>query len=635
MDHGNAPTLDSGTATLKAPAAELPGPLLEDLVRLDRYESGPMIGKGGMGEVRQCRDVRLNRNIALKTATTRNKAELSRFIREAQVQGQLEHPSIVPVYELGVGADGAPYFAMKRVRGDSLYDVLNRLAAGDADARARYGRRKLLQAFLSVCQAVDYAHVNGWLHRDLKPANVMLGDFGEVYVLDWGLARRIDARDEQEEKAGTQALAPIGLTTPGALMGTPGYMSPEQVLGQPADPRSDVYALGAILFEVLTYQMLAKGSTTIELLLNTRDGCDANARARAPHADVPPELEAICVKSTALKPSERYASVRELHDALDRVLAGERDLELRAGLAQRHAEEAKKASALAAADGGDELEHRKTALREVGLALALDPTYRPAMQTLVELMQKPPKKMPKEAQAELDETESHGVRSGSKSSFGAFGFVFLAMMALCATQAPQAAVWVSAALFGLSAAAAFRAGWVVKRPTSVTSLPALVFSNLAIASIFFIDGPLTILPAFAAVNTLSFRIALHQRWRRLVVGLGLAAVAVPLVGSWVGLLPESFRYVPDGLLLVPIGMPFDPMHTTLVLLFGFVGCIGIASLVVGRVRESHSELARARAMQAWNLSQLVPPEATPRANEPEPEAPRCAIEAIETAVGAR
>ncbi len=608
MDPGNAPTLQSGPATLRAPASELPGPQLEDLVRLDRYTAGPLIGKGGMGEVRDCHDVRLNRHIALKTATTRNKLELERFVREAQVQGQLEHPSIVPVYELGVGADGAPYFAMKRVRGDSLFDVLTRLASGDPDAKARYPRRKLLQAFQSVCQAVDYAHVNGWIHRDLKPANIMIGDFGEVYVLDWGLARRVDAKDE-ETAGGTLALQPIGLTTPGSLMGTPGYMSPEQVLGQPADKRSDVYALGAILFEVLTQQMLAKGSTTMELLLNTRDGCDARARMRAPSADVPPELEAICLKATSRDPSARFSNVRELHDAVDRVLAGERDLELRASLAKEHAEAAKKARELAASDPSNELEHRKTALREVGLSLALDPTYRPAMDLLVELMASPPKTTPPETKTELEEIESAAVRSASRSSFGAFLTVAIGLAALMSMH-PNGYVVASCALFLLAAMAAFRNGFMVRRPSSLTAVPALVISNVAIASLFFLDGPFTILPAFAAVNTLSFRIALGVRWRRLVVGLGLATVALPILLSASGVLPESFRYVGDSLVLVPVGLAFSAKHTTWVLLFGFLGTIGIASLVVGRIVQSNHQLARSRAMQAWNLAQLLPPEAS-------------------------
>lgn len=633
MDHGNSPTLMSGQATLRAAASELPGPQLEDLVRLDRYTAGPLIGKGGMGEVRDCHDLRLNRHIALKTATTRNKAELERFVREAQVQGQLEHPSIVPVYELGVGADGAPYFAMKRVRGESLFGILTRLAEGDPEAKARYPRRKLLQAFHSVCQAVDYAHVNGWIHRDLKPANVMLGDFGEVYVLDWGIARRLDEKEEARSDE-TMALQPIGLTTPGSLMGTPGYMSPEQVLGQPADQRSDVYALGAMLFELLTQQMLAKGSTTMELLLNTRDGCDARARARAPHADVPPELEAICLKATSRDPKERYASVHDLHAALDRVLAGERDLELRASLAREHAAAAQQANQLSATDTTKELEHRKTALREVGLSLALDPSYAPAMSTLVELMNTPPKTTPAETKEEMLDIESTGIRSGSRSSFGAFLTVTLCQLLLFSMH-PSVFAGTTGVLFLIAAMASFRTGFVVRRPTSTTALPALIVSNLAIASLFFLDGPFTILPAFAAVNTLSFRITLGRQWRKLIVGLGLATVALPIILSAAGVLPESFRYVGDSLMLVPVGMPFSAKHTTLVLLFSFIGTIGIASAVVGQVRDSKTDLARARAMQAWNLAQLLPPEASAKKVVDSTIEPMCVVSRLSESVHGR
>ncbi|MBL8953889.1 MAG: hypothetical protein JNK82_24140, partial [Myxococcaceae bacterium] len=387
-------------------------------------------------------------------------------------------------------------------------------------------------------------------------------------------------------------------------------------------------ALGAILFELLTHQMLAKGSSTMELLMNTRDGCDANARARAPHADVAPELEALCVKSTSLRPAERHATVRELHDAVDRVLAGERDHELRAGLAEQHAVEATKAKELAQSDRTNELEHRKTALREVSLALALDPTNRPALRTLVGLMQHPPKTMPKEAQAELDETESEGIRNASRSSFGAFAVVAAGMTGMTSMY-PSGYCAITAALFWLAAAAAFRVGFLSRKPTSRGTLPSMVISSLAIASLFFIDGPLTVLPAFAAVNTLSFRVALNSRYRWLIVGLGLASVLVPLVGSWVGLLPESFRYVSEGLLLVPTGMAFDPHYTTWVLLVGFTGTIVVSAFVVGRIRASNNELMRSRAMQAWNLAQLLPPEAAPKPKVVEASpAPSCPVEQL-------
>jgi eukaryotic-like serine/threonine-protein kinase len=609
MSH-NTPSLDGGAATLRAPAAELPGAQLEDLVRLDRYEPGPLIGKGGMGEVRACRDTRLHRHIALKTATTKDKAELSRFVREAQVQGMLEHPGIVPVHELGMGADGAPYFAMKRVHGHTLFDVLEGLAQKDAETLAKYPRRKLLRAFLSVCQAVDYAHTHGWLHRDLKPANVMLGDFGEVYVLDWGLARRIDEKDAPAQVEPLENVAP-GLTTPGSLMGTPGYMAPEQVNGQSAGVRSDVYALGAILFELLTHQMLANGTSTVELLLDTRNGCDAKVRSRAPHMDVAPELESVCVKAAHKEPAQRFASVREVHEAVDRVLAGERDQELRLDLARQHTEAAQLAIVRGNADDAKELEHRQIALRELGQALALDPNYRPALETMLELMQTPVKRPPPEAEAELQIAQSTQLRAASRSS----SYAFTGIALLCAPTLIHGVhhAWSLAligGLFALAALAAGWAGWGRRSPNALTVLPAMVLSNVAIASTFIFDGPLTILPAFAAVNALAFAVTLSRKWRRVAMTLGVGAVFFPALGSWFGLLPESFRYVKEGLLLVPVEMDFSPAMTTPVLLISFAGTIIVSSLVVGRMRDTLGDLMRRRALQAWNLKQLLPSEVT-------------------------
>src|SRR5262249_3860960 len=152
-----------------------------------RYDVADRIGEGGMGVVHLCSDRRIGREIALKLA--REGGLAARFLREARVQGRLEHPAVVPVYDLGRAPDGKLYFTMKPVRRRNVGDILERQRRGDAEAREQYTRRKLLTAFVNVCLAVDFAHSRGVLHRDLKPANVMLGDFGEVYVLDWGLAR--------------------------------------------------------------------------------------------------------------------------------------------------------------------------------------------------------------------------------------------------------------------------------------------------------------------------------------------------------------------------------------------------------------------------------------------------------------
>ena len=228
-----------------------------------RYQIREVLGIGGMGEVRLCRDEAIGRDVALKTLIDPSQASAQaqrRFLREARVQGQLEHPSIVPVYDIDTTPEGELFFTMRRVRGHTLAEILEALASGDAAMRAGYSRRKLLGAFVRVCLAIDYAHARGVLHRDLKPSNLMLGDFGEVYVLDWGVARLVT-----EHATTAPVVVPrADLVNEGSIVGTPGYMSPEQLfgLGDSQDARTDVYSLGAILFEILTLRRLHVGSTS-------------------------------------------------------------------------------------------------------------------------------------------------------------------------------------------------------------------------------------------------------------------------------------------------------------------------------------------------------------------------------------
>jgi serine/threonine-protein kinase len=185
----------TGARWMRAPPAPA-----DDVPLTRRYEPRELLGEGGMGEVHRCTDARIGREVAMKVMRHADEpgSSTKRFRREALLQANLEHPSIVPVYDVGVDAEGAPCFAMKRVRGQTLRHILTRIAEGDELARRRYPVHKLLGAFSQVCLAIDFAHSRGVIHRDLKPANIMLGDFGEVYVLDWGLASTAGAPDSED-----------------------------------------------------------------------------------------------------------------------------------------------------------------------------------------------------------------------------------------------------------------------------------------------------------------------------------------------------------------------------------------------------------------------------------------------------
>ncbi|MBA2539616.1 MAG: serine/threonine protein kinase, partial [Deltaproteobacteria bacterium] len=208
------------------------------------YDIGELIGKGGMGEVLAAHDLKIGRDIAIKRMHgEQSPRSMSRFLREAHVQARLEHPAIVPVHDLGTDEAGRLFFTMKRLVGVTLADRLTETEP----------IHPLLRAFIEVALAIDFAHARNVVHRDLKPANIMLGEFGEVYVLDWGVARELDSRDDILTDEGgvtpLDAAGDITATKAGAVLGTPGYMSPEQVRGDPAGTAADIYALGAMLFE--------------------------------------------------------------------------------------------------------------------------------------------------------------------------------------------------------------------------------------------------------------------------------------------------------------------------------------------------------------------------------------------------
>ena len=217
---------------------------------LAHYTLDRKIGEGGMGVVWRALDTRLDRYVAIKflpADVTADPERRRRFLREASIQGRLEHPAIVPVHELGRDDDGLPFFVMKKLSGITLGKIL-----ADPATRARIGLQRILRAFVEVCLAIELAHVRGIVHRDLKPDNILLGDFGEVYILDWGVAKV--KGDAETDPAESVIPPPQGVEATRGAVGTYAYMAPEQAEGEVrrVDRRSDVFGLGAILYEVLT-----------------------------------------------------------------------------------------------------------------------------------------------------------------------------------------------------------------------------------------------------------------------------------------------------------------------------------------------------------------------------------------------
>jgi serine/threonine protein kinase len=268
----------------------------------DRYAVSGEMARGGLGRILRARDRHLGRQVALKEMLRGGAEAERRFVREALITARLEHPSIVPVHDAGRGEDGAPFYAMKLVGGRALSDVY-------ATATTTSERLALVPRILAVADAIAYAHSQRVIHRDLKPANVLCGEFGETVVIDWGLAKDLDGgADEDVSVADTEAVGMPRLsashTIGGAILGTPAYMAPEQAAGAEVDERADVYALGAMLYELLSGAPPHRGDTLDDVLRRVISGDLEPLHARAP--DVPADLAAIVAKAMGREPGARY-----------------------------------------------------------------------------------------------------------------------------------------------------------------------------------------------------------------------------------------------------------------------------------------------------------------------------------------
>ena len=579
-----------------------------------RYDGRDVLGRGGMGEVRLYLDRRIGRDVAhksLRKDLRTGPIAVERFVREARVQGQLEHPAVVPVYDLGLDPSGQVFFTMKRVRGTPLDAVLDAIAEGDAETIATYSRRRLLSAFVQVCRAIDFAHSRGVLHRDLKPANVMLGDYGEVHVLDWGLAKIIGKREAPSEElpivepaSGDSGSTP---TLAGSVLGTPGYMSPEQARGETdgLDGRTDVYSLGAILFEIVYREPLHEGPGAGAKMSSTLVGPEMRAAHRAHGADVPPELEALCRGACATDADYRVPSARALADAVERFLDGERDDERRKELAKAHVAEA---TVLAARADAGEADARTEALRALGRALVLDPSHGPALSALESMLTHVPDPPPREAQEEIARAELSQRRDVLRAT--AMRHAFWALMAplmfvtlplrdgtLAAGMLALVLTLFALTVFVWRARAGSRPWWFVLVGSTAVTIGLL-------SSLF---GPFVFVPSLAATYTIFYAPQTTINERRFLHGALAIAVLLPAVLGELGVVPALATFLPDGSMVVrsPI-FGFEESGTLLILLVSNLLLVVVPGTIGGRFFERLRTLEARTIVQGWYLRQLLP-----------------------------
>ena len=314
----------------------------------DKYYLQKLLAKGGMAYVFRARDLNCQRSVALKMIMDKegNEEEVTRrFIEEAQITSQLDHPAIVPIYELSRDAKGNPFYIMKLIKGRNLEELLKEIREGNKETIKQYSLVRLLNIFSKICDAIAFAASKNIVHRDIKPENIMIGQYGEVFVMDWGIAKVLNSEDIKQMSNNTplpqydpdfiktiscDASVNVSSTFHGQILGTPSFMAPEQVQPQhmPLTPRADIYALGGLLYTILTLAHPHEKDNLEKLFKEKLSGKIIPPHLRiknAPHLPdkrVPYSLSAVVMKAMQTEPINRYASANELQDDVQHWLDG-------------------------------------------------------------------------------------------------------------------------------------------------------------------------------------------------------------------------------------------------------------------------------------------------------------------------
>jgi len=561
--------------------------LPEHLLIAGRYRLARRIGKGGMGEVMAARDEQVGRDVAIKRMRSANPSPraVARFLREASVQGRLEHPAIVPVHEIGRDSDGLPFFVMKKLSATSLVQVLAEQAP----------LQRVLRAFTDVCLAVEFAHVRGIVHRDLKPDNIMLGDYGEVYILDWGVAK---VSGEDDDFTDVTSGSGEHATAAGTAIGTPGYMAPEQVRGlADVDGRADIYTLGCVLFEILAGEPLhPRGFHGLESALK---GLDARPSLRSMRT-IPPELEELCVQATQKDRTVRIQSARELGERVQRFLEGDRDGELRREVALRHLGRARDAFV------DDSEAARGTAMREAASALALDPQLAAAAELVGRLMLEPPATTPPEVERAIAADDARSTRVVIRNGLFvvAAAILYLPLLYLVGPRDIRY-LEVLAGLLAIQGAAAWK---IVRSPQPRPEL-VLILNALIVVCVSRMFGPLFVAPGVAAA--IAMPMVLTPRYSRLgsslaVSTLMIGACMLPLVLEQLGVMSRTVFVTPHGVLFdAPALGPREVPSIVVASVYAI--CLIIGAALSGETLRLQTRSAHRRLhLQAWQLRQLVP-----------------------------